>query len=53
MATAAAVLFAPHHRSDRNFFAAFVLACWIGVGFGFVIAGILNKAGDVENNQGG
>ena len=25
----------------------------IGVGFGFVIAGILNKAGDVENNQGG
>ena len=47
MATAAAGTFAPDNRSDRNFFAAFVLVCWIGVGFGFFPASsarIMGKA---------
>lgn len=35
MATVAAATLAPNYRSDRSFFAAFVLVCWIGVGFGF------------------
>ena len=48
MATAAAVLFAPHHRSDRNFFAAFVLACWIGVGFGFFPASSARLMGKAD-----
>ena len=48
MATAAAAIFAPHHHSDRNFFAAFVLVCWIGVSFGFFPASSARMMGKAD-----
>ena len=48
MATVAAANLAPHYRSDRNFFAAFVLVCWIGVGFGFFPASSARMLGKAD-----
>lgn len=48
MATVAAASSAPHYRSDRNFFAAFVLVCWIGVGFGFFPASSARMMGKAD-----
>src|SRR5688500_13204631 len=48
MATAALATLPPHYRSDRNFFAAFVLICWIGVGFGFFPASSARMMGKAD-----
>lgn len=48
MATAAFATLPPHYRSDRNFFAAFVLICWIGVGFGFFPASSARMMGKAD-----
>lgn len=48
MTTVSAATSAPYYRSDRNFFAAFVLVCWIGVGFGFFPASSARMMGKAD-----
>jgi hypothetical protein len=48
MAATARPGFAPYHRFDRSFFAAFVIACWIGVFFGFYPASSARMMGKAD-----
>lgn len=48
IATSTRRRFVAFHKWDRNFYLAFLAACWLGVLMGFVPAGLKRYAGDAE-----